>query len=449
MSEEELLNINSTSLSHLSHIFILDIFSGNTYDHLVSKKCKELRIFGVPLVEKMISHVEDVRITKNWKIHNDTFQNLTICTSNLSSNEKAKIESLVKLMDGSFTNELSLHATHLITNSTKTVKYSDACTLDIPIYHTEWIHHIWNKWKKNPLNVPKADSSQYDVFKLPPLFDLKISLTGISNKKKREEISSLIEENGGKYEEIFKSNENDVLLMDKLDPENSKFKLATKCKIPVVNVNWVLESVKSGYALSHKDFVFKRLKSHDSSSSSSVSMSESSVNISADSKKDEKMTTIEETSRRQKSTVLLDKTNENFLTSFEIRQAKALGHILDGYVLYFYNFPAEYYFKVGKLVSACGGIRINEIDQSITHILCFNKENLDEFYKKTSERDFHGSMVDYKWLVECLKQGKLLSESDYIINGNFSLSKKIIPPSPLSQKAINSLNVSIGISTEG
>lgn len=441
MSEEEVLNYNHTLLNKISHVFVLDNFSGSSYDHLVLKKAGDLKIFGVSLLE--ISD-ENLVITSSWKIHSNAFQGLKICTSNLSSSEKSKIEDLIKSMNGQFTNELSSDVTHLITNSTKTIKYSDAATLDIPIYHTEWVYQIWNKCQKQEGTIPKASSEQYDVFKLPPLFELKIATTGM-NKDQRNDISDVIEENGGKFEEIFKSNETDILIMDKKDADNSKFKIAAKYKIPVLNINWIHESVKAGYALSYKDFAFKRPKSFDSSSSSI----NDSTNLSLDdSKKSESEQEKKEEVPKVSSNVLTDKTNEQFLSTYTIEQAKKLGHIFDGYVFYLYNFNLENYFKIGKLISSCGGIRIKELDTSITHILCFDKENLNDFHKRTVEKEVHGSILDYKWLVECLKQGKLLSETDYHITIDSSNSKKIVPPSPMSKKAIHSLNVSITKATD-
>lgn len=445
MSEEEVLNLNNTLLTTVSHIFILDNFSGSSYDHLLSKKSIDFRIFGVPILEKMIENNDSVTITNYWKIFNNSFQGLVICTSNLNSGEKGKIENLVKAMDGRFTNTLSPEVTHLITNSTKTVKYSDAITLDIPIYHLEWVNHIWNKSLKQDNTLLKANAEQFDVFKLPPLFDLKITATGLS-REKRKEISELIEENGGKFEEVFKPNDIDILIMEVADIENSKFKTACKFKIPVLSVDWINESIKAGYALSYNDFAFKRLKSENSSSSLSISETAGNVSTEEPKKDEEKEKNVEVP---KPANILTDKTNnEEFLSTYTVKQAKKLGHIFDGYVFYFYNFPTESYFKVGKLISACGGIRITELDQSISHVLCYDKENLEDFHKKTIEKDFHGSVVDYKWLVECFKEEKLLSESDYLITLNSSLSRKIVPPSPLSRKAIQSLNVSIIKSNE-
>ena len=227
--------------------------------------------------------------------------------------------------------------------------------------------------------------------------------------------------------------------MDKSDVDNSKFKIANKFKIPVLNVNWIHESVKAGYALSYNDFAFKRPKSFDSSSSSL----NDSTNLSLEESRKTDQETKDEVPKTTNN-VLTDKTNVQFLSTYTIEQAKKLGHIFDGYVFYLYNFSLEHYFKAGKLISACGGIRIKELDQSITHILCFDKENLEDFHQRTVEKEFHGSMVDYKWLVECLKQGKLLSETDYHITVNSISSKKIVPPSPMSKKAIHSLlNVSV------
>ncbi|KAL7034265.1 hypothetical protein ACKWTF_007917 [Chironomus riparius] len=442
MSDEEVLNYNNTLLNKISHVFVLDNFSGSSFDYLVSKKARDLRIFGVPLLE--IISEETLEVTSSWKVYNNAFQGLKICTSNLSGSEKGKIESLVKSMNGQFTNELSSDVTHLITNSTKTIKYSDATTLDIPIYHTEWVYQIWNKCQRQEGPITKACSEQYDVFKLPPLFDLKIATTGM-NKDQRSDISDVIEENGGKFEDVFKSNETDILIMDKKDADNSKFKIAAKYKIPVLNVNWIHESVKAGYALTYNDFAFKRPKSFDSSSSSF----NDSTNLSLDdSKKSEGDQEKKEKVPFVTTSVLTDKTNDQFLSTYTIEQAKKLGHIFDGYVFYLYNFNLEHYFKIGKLISACGGIRIKELDTSITHILCFDKENIEAFHKRTIEKEVHGSMVDYKWIVECLKQEKLLSETDYCITVDSSNSKKIVPPSPMSRKAINSLNVSITKSTD-
>lgn len=110
---------------------------------------------------------------------------------------------------------------------------------------SKWIHEVWSKsCNENVL----ATNSQFDIYIAPPFYNLNLTSTGLSEKKK-EWVKKAVENRGGLFHGGFDSNTIDVLIAEKDSIEKPKVQAALKTNKKIVSIEWIVESVKKGYAL--------------------------------------------------------------------------------------------------------------------------------------------------------------------------------------------------------
>lgn len=399
---------------------------------------------------------QELSISNESKVHNAAFSGVIACTSNFRLEERKKLEKIFRYMNGRIADKMDSTVTVLITNSTKTIKYGEAMKNKIPCFHDTWISSIWERSQRENEHFLEATAPQFDVFRLPALFNLKITCTGIA-KDKKNQLQTLIEENGGNYKETFSTDETDILIMDEKDKTNNKFRYAIKFKIPVLESSWIEASVMRGYSLPYEDYCFKALNFHgvvgtaliDSQEMSSIMLQETEKITSptiADAPTLEKDEVETEVASNHNHHVLADITNddssEKFLKTFPLQTAKKIGNIFDGFSFYLHNFSFDMFQKVGKIINTCAGTRIGDLDDQVNYILTMSSDTAN-LRGQMKQKDIHAIIVHYNWFVECLKQSKLVPENDFIISDNSSAIKlnQPVPPSPMSKKAMRLLHI--------
>lgn len=110
----------------------------------------------------------------------------------------------------------------------------------------EWVQDCWELCQKQ---IIKADSEKYHKkYKVPLFHDIGFTSTGIVDKQK-DEIAKLIKKHGGKFFNSFKSENIDILILERNQTSSEKFKAAIKCKKNCLTPKWIIDSVANGYAL--------------------------------------------------------------------------------------------------------------------------------------------------------------------------------------------------------
>lgn len=417
-------------------------------------------ILGVPLMESILEFKEKEHIsipTNHRQIFNSAFSGVNLCISNIRTAEKKEIAKILKLMNGKLSDKIDSSVTHLITNTTKSVKYLEAAASKIPIYHYQWVQSVWKKCLKEKNHNIRATSSIFDTHKLPPFFDLKIACTGVA-KEEKNNLETLIEENGGEFAETYNSSSTDILLIKRKDPTNPKYQNAVKRKIPILKCEWVEESVKAGYSLAYEDFCFKSSSPRDSNHKKKETSANSSISdqsfetqseISQKTNTNSVSTAATSVSTMQRvpsvssvrSNILKErKTSIEFIKNFAVQQLKKLDNFLDGYTFYLKDYPEEIFAKMRRIITRCGGSSVDNLNQRFSHVLCYGDVNLKNLSKMLHEKDNCAVPIRAEWLVDCLTKMEPLQETDYIIDLS-AYEIKQVPSSPFTKKTLNMLRI--------
>lgn len=405
LDEEDVINISKAELKSGQHYFVFENFDdkNNTQKYVNSSF-----IYGLPIFAKLVESKNPVILNQSSKkIYNLAFSNFIVCASN--TNEKSAIANLVELMNGKFTKELTDDTTHLVTNTTKSAKYDTAARMKISIYHIDWIKRVYRETKKCKENWSMNAETSFSTFLLPPFFELSITTTDIPMDE-RTKIQEIVEDHGGKFEQNF-TTKIDVLIVGKRTTYNAKFQKAQECMIPCLDVKWIHDSVKANYALPYKEYFVKPKKqkiSLDSSQDGSkIDIVDTSINdnYKISTKKETKDISFQETPQKIDISHLLDST----LTSEKFKKAE---NIFDGLIFYIYDFAFNNFKKMKKILTAYGAFCTSELDENVTHIICWdivkNSTTYKEFTRKLTQKldknNRHTIVVKCDWIFECIKE---------------------------------------------
>lgn len=123
-----------------------------------------------------------------------------------------------------------------------------------------WVDDVWQNSLKGNIH---CDDEEFKKHRIPPLYNLNICITGINNAEERQNIAKLVTDNGGKYSGLLRLKSTHILICDSASGVNSeKYKAARRSgSIKCVNIDWVKDSVKLGYALPDEDYPVKKITS--------------------------------------------------------------------------------------------------------------------------------------------------------------------------------------------
>lgn len=140
------------------------------------------------------------------------------------------------------------------------------------IMNEDWVTKVWDLSKSDDNSYLTDDFFQ--TYKMPIFHNLVITSTGISEANKNE-ITSLINNNGGTYTGSFKvkflfifleliesltvdcslqSRVTDILITQPDQKDSQKFKAAVKCRKECLLVDWIKDSVSKGYRLPYASY---------------------------------------------------------------------------------------------------------------------------------------------------------------------------------------------------
>ncbi|XP_018580230.1 DNA topoisomerase 2-binding protein 1 [Anoplophora glabripennis] len=436
-SDFDSITINKTDF------IIFEDFKGQVFENLKETKC--VRILG-PWATS-ICLVEGKPIPNfPWPIYNVAMYKCIVTCSNLSKIKKMEIKEKVQLMGGCYIDTLVEKVTHLVTDSPKSEKYLAAAEIGVKLMCSSWIEAVWEASQSSNIH---ANDEEFEEHKCLPFQNLNISSTGLTDVK-RKEIEKLVNKYGGKYSARLKLTEADVLLCAGLDVSVSeKYKAArTRPNIRCVDVSWLTESIKKGYALSHTDFQIKKATSTPNKSDNllnpnfSVLSAISMVNvcdktvdatINANSSKCFSSPGIKVGPSKRKGDLRED--YGQIVDKLDIKKAKKAGHYLDGYSIYITGFGPEHTEKLCKILNLSGATRYDQFSDRVTHVIVG-----DPNYHEVKVIKGKGSpclLVSVQWLLDSIESEEPVNEEKYLLSTS-DVDKSEFS-SPLSRKGLNLL----------
>ncbi|XP_055941257.1 DNA topoisomerase 2-binding protein 1-A-like isoform X2 [Argiope bruennichi] len=290
----------------------------------------------------------------------------------------------------------------------------------------EWVEEVWETGQHQLIH---ASDKVYDKYKCPVFRGLVITVSQLTVSE-RSSIQSLVEENGGSYLAPLKANQTTHLVLT--EPTGDKYRYAKNWKIFCVNINWIYDSVKSGYCQD------ENLYKIDDSSSQYCQLKRSTPNRDMTSNElplvdcsaitnVSIITHLDETVRSDTSIVVNRKNSwTSALESFDLSSLPKYGQFLDGCKIFLTGFNSIQLDKLRKIINAGGGMRFNTYSESISHVVCGHLT--EEFLQSLKASSLKPYIVNLKWLLECCKNEKLMDEKSFLCMDSTLLSpEKDIP----------------------
>lgn len=392
-----------------------------------------------------------------YHIHNLAMRNLVITTTSMPKEEKSNIKELVNFMAGIYTDSLKDVVTHLVSSSVRSVKYETAAKNNVLIMHPSWVLNVWEKTQNTSVNIVAADEC-FDRFKLPVLYNLCITSTGLKIHE-RNNIKALIEESGGNYSSSF-TNAVDILIMEEESIGSEKFKAAMNRKKTCLTPSWITESIQAGYAVPFDSFRIvdpnpkASMKASTPTKVTNVTISKFNPDSTALSDISQITThgasrsiNINETqlgfntraiTRRTMTFDLRDVAYKKTLDKITLHDAKKCGNLLDGYVFFLSGFTVEELQFLGKVVSVLGATKIDVISDQVSHVIIGSTD--PGLLVELDEHNVEPIILTVDWLSKVVEEKAQVDEAPYEIKRQKKERASLSNPSPASKKAMKSLS---------
>ncbi|GFR12558.1 DNA topoisomerase 2-binding protein 1-A [Trichonephila clavata] len=406
-------------------LYVIDPFEGEIFQHLKSKNC---RIVG-PLCILYCLRNGDILPKRPHPVYSVSMRKITVSCSNIDHATRESIKDQVEQMGGFFSKDLTKSVTHLIIGEVGSKKYRVAANFGLSIMMPSWVEEVWKNGQYQQLH---ATDSSFNKYKCPVFKGLVITVSQMSVDE-RSAIQTIIEENGGTYLAPLKASKTTHLVL--CEPSGDKYKYAKMWKIYCVNVNWIYESVKSGYCKdetlykiddSSKNTQPKRSTPNRDLTSCDLPLVDCSAitNVSM-------VTQLDETVKSEISIVTRKTSWVPVLESFDLSSLPKYGQFLDGCKIFLTGFSSTHLDKLRKIVNAGGGMRFNKYSESISHVVCGDlTEDILQSHKSSSVKPY---VVNLNWLLECCKNEKLVDEKPYLCMDSTMLSPEKEAPVSMSQ----------------
>ncbi|ESO92053.1 hypothetical protein LOTGIDRAFT_233309 [Lottia gigantea] len=390
--------------------FIFDPFEGEAFAHLSTLG---FRIIGPQcILSNLLMKMEIPK--RRSPIYNLAMKDLKISCSNIDKDQRAKIYDKIELMGGSVFRDFTDVVTHLVAGEVGSYKYSVAASLKKDIMSPEWVQAVWEKSRYRHVH---ASDDIFSKYRCPVFKGFNVTVSGLTQSL-RLEVKHLIESEGGKFSGEMTKDSCTHLVTN--EPKGRKYAFAVKWKIHTVTIDWVYQSVETGYCQPEKEY---SLLSSDNDKSSKSSNSTSTPTKDISRIQESHLGDISEISNASilhghNMESVINSTRLSFMpdettVNINIDLNKTIkDFFLDGLKIYLSGFRNPILDKLRKIVNAGGATRFNNINESVTHVIL--GEHIDSDINLLKSGEFRPFVVSCKWLVDCYKQEKQLDESDYL-----------------------------------
>ncbi|CAG9853524.1 unnamed protein product [Phyllotreta striolata] len=213
---------------------VFDEFKGEYFNYVNSTKCA---IVGPKALSYCLLEGKPIP-NFDWPIYNVAMYDCIVTCSFLPKELKLEMKNKIQLMGGYYSESLVEKTTHLIAGSAKSQKYLTAAETGKKLMQTTWVEEVW---KLSQTGNVHADNKEFEKHRCPPFHNLVICSSGITDLNDKRKIENLVNEGGGKFTGKLRVAETDFLVC--------------------VNVSWIIDSVKNGYALPHEPYQIQKMTS--------------------------------------------------------------------------------------------------------------------------------------------------------------------------------------------
>ncbi|XP_042237542.1 DNA topoisomerase 2-binding protein 1-like isoform X2 [Homarus americanus] len=410
-------------------VFIIDPFEGEAFNYLTSGfKCV---VLGPRCILSSLHRKESIPELPS-PIHNTAMKDLVITATGFEKETKTELQMLVERMAGIYSNIFHEGVTHLVANAVGSKKYCVAVQKEIPVMTGEWVKAVWKAVHLDFQEDISATDQQFLSYVCPVFKGLVISVSQLQRKQK-EAIRKIIEENGGTYSPLLEMSVTSVLIIP--TPEGDKYSHARNWRIQCLTPDWIYDSVEQGSALDMVGYtVIKRGAStptHDATTSMppDISMCSTIMNETCLSKTMQVNETVQmnETLVQMKAFIPDNKGSRGLeaVESLDLQQALKAGLFLDGCKIFLSGFGTSHMEKLRRVLNTGGATRFNHLTESVSHIVigktCEEVLNIIQTWASKPH------VIYADWIIESIKLKRPADEAPfaYLVDGESCASPHI------------------------
>lgn len=388
-----------------TEVFVCDPFAGAAFEHL---RQIQARVVG-PLCVSMAIRTQVALPRRAEPVYSLAFRNLVLTCSALASGERERLKTLVELMGGSMVAPLTASVTHVVAGDVGSKKYHVAASKKLPVMQPSWVQFFWDTEQHN---LAHANHPSYAHMRLPAFKGLVITVSQVPAAE-RKKLQALVESNGGSYSGQLRCKKTTHLAL--LDATGDKYDHACLWKLHCVHVRWLHESAEAGYALDESLYAVEpRKKSTPNRLDPNSSLP--SWDCSAISSKIDLTHLSESGCTNESSLVLPDGHPRDPVDDVDVeRLSTCCGQFLDGCCVLLWGFAQEKLEKMRKVVNACGGARLDEYKEGVTHVVVAESEGPSEIVKLIQRHGGTPHVLSAKWFAESCMSGKLQKIDMYLL----------------------------------
>ncbi|GMR53217.1 hypothetical protein PMAYCL1PPCAC_23412, partial [Pristionchus mayeri] len=237
-------------------IYVLPVFEGPEFEHLMSKGCK---VIGPFVVDGCIKAGKGL---PKWRhpIYALSMEGAVVCFSGFSKKTKNDLSELVRRLGGQVSTDLHDKVTVLVSKTCNTdyAKYTESAKLKLPVLREDWIIEAWKSVMEGLSDESVTSKTVYDNHRVPLFKDMVITISGLG-KEDRADASKLIEMGQGTFSPEMSKTLCTHLITDR--NSGDKFKKAREWgSIRIVTLKWVKKSVEMGYVQKESHYDPERVR---------------------------------------------------------------------------------------------------------------------------------------------------------------------------------------------
>lgn len=391
-----------------TEVFVCDPFAGAAFEHLRRIKA---RVVG-PLCVSMAIEAQEPLPRRPEPVYSLSFRGLVLTCSVLASEERERLKTLVELMGGSMVAPLTASVTHVVAGDVGSKKYHVAANKKIPVMQPSWVQFFWETEQHN---LAHANHPSYAHMRLPAFKGLVITVSQVSSAE-RKELQALVESNGGSYSGQLRCKKTTHLAL--LEAAGDKYNHARLWKLHCVHVRWLYESAQAGYALDESLYAVEPSSTCKKSTPNRLDPDSTlpTWDCSAIASKIDS-THLSETGCANESTLTVrDGHPRDPVDDVDVEKlSSCCGQFLDGCCVLLWGFAQEKLEKMRKVVNACGGARLDEYKEGVTHVVVAECEDPSEIVKLIKRHGGTPHVVSTQWFAESCILGKLQKIDTYLL----------------------------------
>jgi hypothetical protein len=327
-------------------------------------------------------------------VHNFALKDVKIfIADDIPQEESCKIWQLTKFMGGKI--KESLHeADCMITNNALNIQKIKDKELNIKVMTSDFIHEMWkaHQCSSGPVNV----NDLHMKYELKIFQNLTIAFSGFGVEEKKT-IQSTIESNGGKISKTYNKHV-DILLLHKESIGNDKHRAAYRLNKLSLDIEWIYESIKKGYACNVELYKLKFNQTSTPEKTSTRATFGPEISVIQNASMTSIQSYLDETtpSVRESIVPLLRKSSKNTFVAPQPKVIKKpLITFMNGKVVHVYHQNKI----IRELVAKYGAINVEEnFENPVDYVIC-HEVFVDNFKLKLKNVK---EIVNKAWLDDCI-----------------------------------------------